>query len=108
MSFVHYNGKIVNTHDIASISFEELTTKGQILVKRIGVIEETVSGIEAVNLIMRLCPEALEGQQLKYLRHRWAIHNLLGHPLMQILSWLHLTRLGLKIHDKTIPNPIIK
>lgn len=108
MSFVHYNGKIVNTHDISSIIFEELTTKGQILVKRIGATEEVVSGIEAVNLVMRLCPEALEGKKLKYLRHRWAIHNLFGHPLMQLLSWLHLTRLGLKIHDITIPNPITK
>ncbi len=106
MTFVHYNGKIVNTLDISSISFDELTTKGTISIKRIGAVEEMVSGVEAVNLVMRLCPQALEGKRLKYLRHRWVVHNLIGHPLMQLCSWLYLSRLGLKIHDKTIPMPI--
>lgn len=108
MKFVHYNGKIVNTNDITNISIEDLPEKGFIMVKRIGFIDEVVKGPEAVNLIMRLCPEALEGKKLKYLRHRWAVHNLIGHPLMQLLSWLHLTPLGLKIHDLTVPNPITK
>lgn len=36
----------------------------------------------------------------------WAIHNLIGHPAMQILSWFGLTKLGLKIHDATCPMPI--
>jgi hypothetical protein len=46
-------------------------------------------------------------QGLKYKRHAWAIHNLIGHPLMQIFSWLHLTEVGLKIHDATVPNPTL-
>ena len=108
MKFVHYNGKIVNTNDITNISFDDLAKTGRILVKRIGWTDESVGGPEAVDLIMRLCPEALEGKKLKYLRHRWAVHNLIGHPLMQFLSWLHLTPLGLKIHDLTVPNPITK
>ncbi len=108
MKFVHYNGKIVNTNDITNISFEDLPKTGRILVKRIGYTDESVGGPEAIDLIMRLCPEALEGKKLKYLRHRWAVHNLIGHPLMQILAWLHLTPLGLKIHDLTVPNPITK
>lgn len=106
--FVHYNGKIVNSHDISSIDFEKLSEKSFISVKRIGVVEEVVSGPEAFNLIMKLCPDALEGQRVRYQRHAWAIHNLLGHPLMQICSWLGFTKLGLEIHDKTVPNPITK
>jgi hypothetical protein len=106
MTFVHYNGNIVNSQDITLVSYEDLPTKGRVVVKRIGHVDEVVSGVEALNLVMRLCPEALEGKRMKYLRHRWAVHNLVGHPLMQLLSWLHLPSLGIKIHNATIPMPI--
>lgn len=69
---------------------------------------EVVEGPEAYDLLQRLCSSATEGLNLKNQRGRWAIHNLFGHPLMQIFSWLGLTGLGLKIHDKTVPNPITK
>lgn len=32
-----------------------------------------------------------------------AAHNLIAHPLMEILSWFGLRALGTKIHDITIP-----
>jgi hypothetical protein len=54
---------------------------------------------------MRLCPSYLEGKQLKYVKHAWSIHNLLGHPLMQLLAWVKLTKWGMKVHDITIPAP---
>lgn len=88
MTFVHYNGLIVNANDIASINFSNLVEKSYVVVKRIGVTEEIVKGPEAFNLVMELCPSALEGEQAKYKKHAWAIHNLIGHPLMQIFAWL--------------------
>lgn len=54
---------------------------------------------------MTLCPNALEGHEAKYYKNAWMIHNLIGHPLMQLCSMLHLTSLGIKIHDATIPQP---
>lgn len=33
----------------------------------------------------------------------WAIHNLVAHPLSEILYWLRLERIGNWIHDKTVP-----
>jgi len=105
LSFVHYNGKIINTHDIVFVSFEDLVEKEFVLVKRLGYPDEVVRGPEAFNLVMQLCPSALEGRRAKYARHAWAIHNLIGHPLMQIFSWLHLPALGIKIHDATVPFP---
>lgn len=33
----------------------------------------------------------------------WAIHNLIAHPLSEILYWLGLSRLGFWLHDATIP-----
>jgi hypothetical protein len=65
-------------------------------------------GVEAIDFVMRYCPELLEGNpQFKFIKYSWVFHNLVAHPLMQILSFLKLRKLGLKIHDLTIPKPRI-
>ncbi len=40
---------------------------------------------------------------MKFLKN-WAVHNLLGHPLKQLLTWLGLEELGNKVHDMTMPD----
>ena len=105
--FVHFNGHIHNVKSIKSIDCSQFSKTNQVRVS-IEFRQEIVSGQEAVNLLMELCPSVLEGQQAKYHRHAWAIHNLIGHPLMQIFSWLHLPALGLKIHDVTVPKPNVE
>lgn len=37
-------------------------------------------------------------------RFDWAMHNIVGHPLMEICFLLGLERLGLWIHDETLPD----
>jgi hypothetical protein len=106
--FVHYKTKLVNTESIEWVDYTNLPSHGYIRVYFRDGESELLEGPQASDLVMRLCPEALEGERMKYHRHAWAIHNLFGHPLMQIFSWLGLTRLGLEIHDKTVPNPITK
>ena len=106
--FIHYNGKAVNVESIKWIDYKNLAQMGYIRVYTGDLIGELVEGPQAFDVVFRLCPEALEGERAKYMRHAWAIHNLFGHPLMQILSWLGCTKLGLKIHDKTVPCPITK
>lgn len=106
--FVHYNGKLINSDTISRIDYSDLTLKGYIRVHTKGSEVEIVEGPQAFDVVVRLAPEALEGERGKYHRHAWAIHNIFGHPLMQVCSWLHLTALGLKIHDATVPNPITK
>lgn len=32
-----------------------------------------------------------------------AIHNIIAHPLMEILSWIGMSNLGIFIHDKIAP-----
>ena len=34
----------------------------------------------------------------------WTIHNILAHPLMQIMSLVGLNSLAGKIHDVTVPD----
>lgn len=106
--FVHYNDRVVNTDKIDHIDAYGLVQFGSVYVYYRDGGMESVNGPEAFNLVIRLCPPALEGKRAKYVRHAWAIHNLIGHPLMQIFSWLGFPRLGIKIHDITTPLPITK
>jgi hypothetical protein len=108
MMFVHYNGRVVNSNTIEFVEYGELVNRGYIAVHTTDGKREFVEGPVAFDLVMRLCPDALEGERAKYHRHAWAIHNLFGHPLMQIFSWLGLPQLGIKIHDMTAPFPITK
>ena len=106
--FIHYDKQILNSDTIRWIECTNLVNGGYIRLYLRDGSSELVEGPAAFDIVMRLCPDALEGEQAKYKRHAWAIHNLLGHPLMQVFSWLGLTKLGLKIHDITVPNPITK
>lgn len=36
-------------------------------------------------------------------KYKWAIHNVLAHPLSEIFYLLGYNNLGNKIHDATIP-----
>lgn len=36
-------------------------------------------------------------------RFKWAVHNLIGHPVMEILGWFGMYELGGWIHDATVP-----
>jgi hypothetical protein len=49
-----------------------------------------------------------ERDQAKYSKYAWAFHNLIAHPLMEILNWVGLSSLGDRIHSATIPRPITK
>jgi hypothetical protein len=102
--FLHFNGQIYNVDQIKFVDCTRFTTTGEITV-HLAFRSEIVKSQEAINVIMELCPSVLEGKQAKYERHAWAIHNLIGHPLMQVFAWLHLPHLGIKIHDATVPAP---
>ena len=40
---------------------------------------------------------------MKRNRYAYTIHNLIAHPLMEILHLLGMTEIGNKIHDMTLP-----
>lgn len=106
--FVHYNNKMVNADSISWIDYKNLKSLGYIRIHFKDGVVETLEGTQAIQLLMELDPSALEGERFKYARHAWAIHNLIGHPLMQACAWLQWHRLGLWFHDITIPTPITK
>ena len=106
--FVRFNSKVVNADTIDCVTYDDLKDHGFVHVHFKDGGHECVEGAPAIQLLMDLDPDALEGENLAYERGMWAVHNLIGHPLMQICSWLGCTRLGLAIHDLTVPFPTTK
>lgn len=33
----------------------------------------------------------------------WAVHNIIAHPLSEVLYWIRLSKAGNWIHDNTLP-----
>lgn len=36
-------------------------------------------------------------------RFSWTLHNVVAHPLMELLNQLGFERLGNRVHDRTVP-----
>lgn len=104
MDYVAIGDDVVPARDVIHMNLEGMS-RGQVIALVRGVGPVKVSGHQAVDLVMRVCPQALEGRRLRWARHAWAFHNLIAHPLLQILAWVGLTKLGIKVHDMTIPRP---
>lgn len=101
--FLQVKDRLVNVAIIKEIELVDLS-KGWLHLHYTGNRpSELVEGHQAFEIVWRLCPEALEGKALKSVRYTWALHNLVAHPLMQILSWLGWRKTGLALHDGTIP-----
>jgi hypothetical protein len=64
-----------------------------------------LEGQQAFDLVMAVKPSAFEGKRFRFARHAWAFHNLVAHPLLQVLAWAGFARLGFRIHDATVPRP---
>ncbi len=61
------------------------------------------TGQDAWTIIMTAKPSALEGRRRKWRKGSWAFHNLVGHPVMQILAWIGMSRAAIRFHDRTVP-----
>jgi hypothetical protein len=69
---------------------------------------DTVAGIQAIEALMLLKPSALESRRLRWKKGAWMLHNLVGHPLMQVLALFRRYRWAMKIHDVTVPRPVLE
>ena len=69
-----------------------------------GAVE--VFGIQALEAVMLVKPSALENRRLRWIKHAWSVHNVVGHPLMQILAWFRCYRQAMWVHDITVPRPV--
>lgn len=64
--------------------------------------------IHALELVMQVKPSLFEGRRLKWPKFVWCFHNLVAHPLTQILALLKMYKWAFWIHDVTVPKPIGK
>lgn len=64
-----------------------------------------ITGIDALESAMALRPSILENKRLRWPKNMWAVHNLIGHPLMQILAFFGCYDAAFWVHDVTVPTP---
>lgn len=104
--FLRVGEHLVPWTEVREIDLRSMEREGTLQVLRhgdLGAIE--LGGAEAVDLVMRLDPAFFEGRRFRWVRSAWALHNLVGHPLLQLFAWVGRTRLGLRVHDATVPRP---
>jgi hypothetical protein len=101
--FVRAGARLVAVDAISSVDCARIEALEVTVHHRDGV--DVATGPDAIDLVMALRPSALEGKRLRFARHAWAVHNLVGHPLLQILVWLGARRAGMAVHDATVPRP---
>ena len=89
-------------HAVDLRSLAETGTISLVVVNVGGSAVHVLRGAYAITALQRLHPAALEGRARRGLR-AWTLHNLLGHPLMELLARVGLPRWGLWVHDHTVP-----
>lgn len=93
---------IVNSKDICYIDLSTLDSN-KIVLKMYDGRVYTVSGIQCFEILSLLKPSAIEGRVKSFEKNAWVLHNLVAHPLMQLLAFVGKFKLGILIHDKTVP-----
>ncbi len=101
--FVLLDDRLVNINAISCIDMQEA---GQLKLQvYFDGIQAEVTGLRAIDLLLLLKPSALEGKNLRWAKNAWMLHNFVAHPVMQLLALCKLPKLGLWLHDSTVPRP---
>ncbi len=103
--FVRLGDRLVALELVREVDLSALETEGLARVRTADGAWADLHDADAIDLVMRLAPSFVEGRRFRFLRSAWALHNLFGHPLLQLLAWAGRTRAGLRVHDATIPRP---
>jgi hypothetical protein len=104
MRFVLAGDELINIDEIRYVNYGRI--EDLIVVVRHADGVSRIEGIQALELLMQLKPAAFESRRLRWKRHAWALHNLVGHPLMQLLAFFRLYKLAMFVHDQTVPRPL--
>lgn len=95
---------IIPLDDVARLNISGIEDEHVLVYTRDGRILDA-HGFDAIEAVMLLKPSAVEGRRLSWRKGAWAFHNMVGHPVMQILAWLGFARAGIRFHDWTTPSP---
>ena len=105
--FVKANGQLVAVGDICLIDGEHLEKLEVFLHLKNGCVVKAINH-EAIDVVMQLKPSLIEGKRLRFAKHAWMVHNLVGHPLMQVLAFFKLYAWSFWVHEATVPKPLGK
>ncbi|TAL39147.1 MAG: hypothetical protein EPN97_03050 [Alphaproteobacteria bacterium] len=94
---------MLSVRDIDSVDISRIE-QGLVTVSARGQRHDAYD-FDAFEIVMLLQPSALEGRRLKWVKNAWAFHNLVAHPVMQIMVWLGFKKLAIRLHDATVPKP---
>lgn len=106
--FLKLDNSVVNREQISSLDLTRL--EDELIVTVITKTNHTykASELNAIELLMQLRPGALEGRRLRWAKNVWYVHNLIGHPVMQILAMFKFYKAAMWVHDITVPRPLGK
>lgn len=105
---VAYDTGAVRLKDVRVVDYEQFEKQQLIRLKIDGNPQwQNATGFNALMIVYALTPTWLEGKPfIKWKGNSWVVHNLVAHPLMQLLAFCKCYKLAMKVHDRTVPQPI--
>lgn len=103
-AFVKAGSMMLRIADIERIDIAEIE-HGRLTVFHDGGKPLVAQDFDAFEILMLLHPAAVEGRRLRWAKHAWAFHNLVAHPLMQVMVWAGFRKQAIWLHDATVPKP---
>ncbi len=90
---------------VVSADFSDIEQlRVRVLLTDASVVEAT--DIDAIELALLLKPSVLESRRLRWPKFAWFVHNMVGHPLMQLLALFGAYCWAFWVHDATVPRPL--
>lgn len=103
--FIKAGDTIVPIAAVARVDISRIDRTGQVDITLKDGQVLAAHDFDAFEAVMLLHPAALEGRRLRWAKNAWAFHNLVAHPLMQVMVWLGFKRAAIRLHDVTVPKP---
>jgi hypothetical protein len=103
--FIKAGDTLIPLQDVESVDIGNIA-QGSLRVTYGGGKTAEARDFDAFEIVMLLHPAALEGRRLRWEKNAWALHNLVAHPLMQLMVWLGFRRQAIRLHDATVPRPV--
>ncbi len=100
--FIQTDMELIRLDRVERIDLSQFAELGEVTVYHAHG-SSVARGVYAIEALLLLKPSALEGAAVRWIRHAWLIHNLVGHPLMQLLALCGWRKAALWIHDTTVP-----
>jgi hypothetical protein len=94
---------LIPVHLVTGVNITEIANQRIVIKTADG--EYVSEGFHAIEALMVLKPSSMEGRRLRWRRNAWAFHNVIVHPILQIMVWMGFKREAVAFHDRHSPRP---